>query len=197
MFRAFSVCAIPVCAIVMMSSVAARAAVREYSIDTNHSQVTFSFNHHGFSAVTGIVTGIAGDIAFDKEAPAASSVVAKLPLATLTTGHAAEDGDILSPGFLDAKTNPEVSFRSTAIRVVGENRALIEGELTLNGVSAPVTLDTVLNKDGASMKGVPTLGLSATTTLLRSAFNAGRSAPANSDAVEVKISIEATQVPAP
>nr|WP_128255242.1 YceI family protein [Falsirhodobacter deserti] len=172
----------------------AMAAPQTYDIDTAHSQVLFSFDHHGFSPVTGLITGVAGVISFDAEAPTSSSVTATIPLTRLTTGHEAQDADILSPDFLGAA---EVTFRSTRIEVTGTDTAFIVGDLTLNGVTQTVTLDATLNRAGLSAKGVPTLGLSATTTLLRSAFDAGRSAPANSDAVRVTLAIEATAAPEP
>lgn len=177
-----------------LSATAAFAAPEAYEIDAGHSQVLFSFDHHGFSTVTGLITGVEGAISFDAEAPEASVVTATIPLSRLTTGHEAQDADILSPDFLDAQASPEVSFRSTSITVTGTDTALIEGDLTLNGVTQHVVLDTVLKRREPSSKGTPTLGLEATTTLMRSAFDAGRSAPANSDAVKVRLAIEATKV---
>lgn len=171
---------------------AAHAAPEAYEIDTAHSQILFSFDHHGFSPVTGLLTGVEGSITFDADAPETSSVTATIPLNRLTTGHAAQDADILSPDFLGAEASPEVSFRSTAIKVTGRDTALIEGDLTLNGVTRHIILDTTLNRQAPSMSGTPTLGLEATTDLLRSDFDAGRSAPGNSDAVKVRLAIEAT-----
>ncbi|WP_206614878.1 YceI family protein [Paenirhodobacter populi] len=185
--------AIPTILAFMAVPLAAYAEPQAYRIDTSHSQAVFSFNHHGFSQVSGILTGISGTILFDRDAPEASSVTAAIPLASLTTGHEDQDRDILSPDFLGAEKAPEVTFRSSSIEVVGIDRALIGGELSLNGITKQVVLDTVLRKDGVSMKGTPTLGLEATTTLLRSDFGAGRSAPDNSDMIEVRLSIEAAQ----
>lgn len=181
-------------AALILAATGAQAAPEAYEIDAAHSQALFSFNHHGYSPVTGLITGIEGEITFDAEAPATSSVTATLPLARLTTGHDAQDADILSPDFLGAEAAPEVTFRSTGITVTGSNTAFIEGELTLNGITQPVVLDATLNRNAPSGKGTPTLGLTATTTLLRSAFDAGRSAPSNSDAVKVNLAIEATRV---
>ncbi|MDH2328800.1 YceI family protein [Cereibacter sp. SYSU M97828] len=171
------------------------ADLRNYDIDTAHSQVVFSFDHHGLSPVTGIITGVAGKLSFDQEAPATSSVEASIPSMQLTTGHATQDSDILSADFLGAEAAPEVAFRSTKIEVTGADTAFIEGELTLNGITRSVVLDAVLNHATLSTKGVPALGLSGTTTLLRSEYDAGRSAPANSDVVRVALAIEATATP--
>ena len=172
--------------------VPALAGPQTYTVDTSHSQVLFAFNHHGFADVVGMLGGVTGTIVFDREAPETSTTEVRLPLSSLTTGHAERDHDILSADFLGAEASPEVVFRSTSIRVVAENRALITGDLTLNGITKAVVLDTVLNKDAPSgKKATPTLGFSATTTLLRSDFGAGRSAPSNSDTVEVRLFLEA------
>ena len=177
-----------------LSATTAFAAPEAYEIDAGHSQVLFTFDHHGFSQVSGLITGVEGAITFDAEAPETSLVTATIPLSKLTTGHEDQDSDILSPDFLGAEASPEVSFRSTSIKVTGVDTALIEGDLTMNGVTQHVVLDTVLKRQEPSSKGTPTLGLEATTTLLRSAFDAGRSAPATSDAVKVRLAIEAKKV---
>ena len=88
-----------------------------------------------------------------------------------------------------------VSFVSTGIEVTGDNTALITGDLTMNDVTKSVVLETTLNQKApypfGPKQGTPTLGLDATTTLLRSDFNLGAFAPAISDEVEVVISLEA------
>ena len=199
--------ATPMTAIPMTAAIAARLAViaslilplagpaqaepQSYQIDSGHSSIVFSYNHQGFADIFGLLTGISGTIIFDSENPANSSVDATLPLSALTTGNAARDHDLLSDEYLDAQRFPEVHFRSTSIMQVSENNALITGDLTLNGVTNKVVLNTTLNQHGPSAKGDETLGLSATTVLLRSDFNAGRGAPNNSDVVGLNLSIEA------
>jgi len=178
-------------AAVVLSAGAAHAAPESYAIDKTHSQAVFTFDHHGFAPVTGMLGGITGQIVFDAEAPETSTVTAEIPLSTLATGFAPRDEDMTSSDFLDAEGSPVVTFRSTSVKVTGTNRALITGDLTIKDITREVVLDTVLNKSAPSADGTPTIGLEATTTLLRSDFDAGRSAPANSDAVEVRLAIEA------
>jgi polyisoprenoid-binding protein YceI len=175
---------------------AARAEPQTYQIETGHSGLAFSYNHQGFSDVFGLLGGVSGTIVFDRESPEKSSVEARLPLASLSTANTARDHDLLSESYLHAEKYPEVHFRSTSITLLSADHALIEGELSLNGITRPVVLDTTLNKDGTSAKGVDTIGLSASTILLRSDFNAGRGAPGNSDVVGVQLSIEASRAEA-
>ena len=172
---------------------AALAEPQAYSLDTSHSQIVFDYSHLGFSTTTGMFSDITGTIMFDAKDPAASSVEASFPVASLMTGFAGRDEHFLSPDFFGAEgAAPEVTFKSTGIEVTGDTTALITGDLTLNGVTKEVVLDTTLNQQGTHpMENKPWLGFDATTTLLRSDFNAGMFAPAVSDEVEVRISVEA------
>lgn len=172
---------------------AALAEPQAYSLDTSHSQIVFDYNHLGFSTTTGMFSDIQGQISFDPEDPAASSVEASFPIGSLMTGFAGRDEHFLSADFFGAEgAAPEVTFVSTAIEVTGETTALITGDLTLNGVTKSVVLDTTLNQQGNHpMENKPWLGFDATTTLLRSDYNVGMFAPAVSDEVQVTISIEA------
>lgn len=171
---------------------AAFAEPKAYSFDTGHSQIVFTYEHLGFSTTTGMFSGIQGEIEFDPEAPENSAVKANFPLSSLMTGDAGRDEHFLSPDFFGAEENPAASFHSTSVEVTGENTALITGDLTLNGITKEVVLDATLNQhDTHPMEEKEWLGVDATTTLLRSDFDMGTYAPAVSDEVTVRLSIEA------
>lgn len=171
---------------------AAHAAAESYTLDPSHSQIVFTYNHLGFSTGTGMFSGFEGEIAFDQEDPAASSVEVSFPVKSMLTGWEARFEHFMSPDFFDAADDEMVSFTSTGIEVTGETTAKITGDLTLNGVTKPVVLDAVLNQAGMHpMENKPWAGFDATTTLLRSDYNLGAFAPFVSDEVQVTISIEA------
>ena len=174
---------------------AAIAAPEKYDLDASHSQVVFSYNHLGFSTTTGMFSGFGGEIMFDAEDPANSSVSVSMPVMSMFTGWEARDAHFMADDFFGATEGDVVTFTSTAIEVTGENTALITGDLTMNGQTRSVVLETVLNQAApypfGPKQGVPTLGFDATTTLLRSDFGLGAFAPAVSDEVEVFLSIEA------
>jgi polyisoprenoid-binding protein YceI len=173
------------------------ADAQTFDLDPSHSQIVFSYDHLGFSTTYGMFSGFEGTIEFDADDPAASSVSVSFPVETMFTGWEQRDAHFLSPDFFDAAANQMVSFQSTAIEVTGENTALITGDLTLGGVTREVVLDTVMNQQADHpMEGRPWLGFTATTTLIRSEFDAGQFAPFISDEVEVIISIEAAQAEA-
>lgn len=170
----------------------AQADAEKYVLDASHSQIVFSYNHLGYSTTYGMFSGFEGEIMFDQEDPAASSVAVSFPVKSMLTGWEERLGHFMSADFFDATDDEMVTFVSTGIEVTGDNTALITGDLTLNDVTKSVVLDAKLNQTGDHpMAGKPWAGFDATTTLVRSDFNLGQFAPFVSDEVPVTISIEA------
>ena len=168
------------------------AAPEAYELDPSHSQVVFTYEHFGFSTTTNMFAGINGNISFDQENPANSSVSVSFPVKSLYTGWEARYEDFMGERFFNAQDDEVVTFKSTGIEVTGEKTAKITGDLTLNGVTKSVVLDAEMNSAREHpMAKKAWAGFDATTTLLRSDYNLGFAAPAVSDAVEVYISIEA------
>lgn len=168
------------------------AAAEKYALDASHSQIVFNYNHLGFSTTYGMFSGFEGEIMFDAENPAGSSVSVSMPVKSMFTGWEQRDGHFMSDDFFGAKDGDMVTFTSTAIEVTGDNTAMITGDLSMNGVTKSVVLDAKLNQAADNpMAQKPWLGFDATTTLKRSEFGLGAFAPAISDEVQVMISIEA------
>jgi polyisoprenoid-binding protein YceI len=173
-------------------STSAMAAPEAYVLDASHSQIVFNYNHLGYSTTYGMFSGFEGEIQFDQEDPAASSVTVSFPVTSMLTGWEERFAHFMSGDFFGADAEEMVTFTSTGIEVTGDNTALITGDLTLNGVTKSVVLDAVMNQSGDHpMAGKPWAGFDATTTLVRSEFNVGNFAPFVSDEVQVMISIEA------
>lgn len=167
-------------------------AAEKYTLDASHSQVVFDYNHFGFSTTFGMFSGFEGEIMFDEADPAASSVSVSMPVKSMFTGWEQREGHFFSPDFFNAQDGDLITFTSTGIEVTGDATALITGDLTMNGVTKPVVLDAKLNKaDTHPMAGKPWLGFDATTAVLRSDFGLGAFAPAVSDQVNIRISVEA------
>lgn len=179
-------------AFALLAAAPALAEPVKYTLDASHSQIIFSYNHLGFSTTYGMFSGFEGEINFDEADPSKSTVNVSMPLEMMFTGWEARDDHFQSEDFLDAAANDLVNFTSTAIEVTGDDTALIRGDLSLGGVTKEVVLETTLNQRGEHpMAKKPWIGFDATTTLLRSDFDAGRAAPFVSDEVEITISIEA------
>ena len=176
-----------------LGATGAFAASEKYTLDPSHSQVVFSYNHLGFSTTYGMFSGFEGEIMFDQDEPANSSVNVSMPVMSMFTGWEKREAHLLSEDFFGAAEGDLVTFSSTGIEVTGDNAAMITGDLTMNGVTKSVVLDAKLNQTmGHPMKeGKPWAGFDATTTLKRSDFGVGKFAPHVSDEVEVRISVEA------
>ncbi|NJM82481.1 MAG: YceI family protein [Tabrizicola sp.] len=177
----------------------ALAEATKYTIDPSHAQIVFSYQHAGFSTTYGMFSGFAGDVMFDKEAPASSSVTVSFPVRSMFTGWEARFEHFMAADFFDATEDETVTFTSTAVEVTGETTGKITGDLTVNGVTKSVVLDAVLNSQADAypfppFEGKPALGFSATTTLLRSDYNLGAFAPFVSDEMTVEISFEAMKL---
>lgn len=175
---------------------AALAAPETYVLDASHSQVVFSYSHLGFSTSYGMFSGFEGQIKFDAEDPAGSSVTVAMPVQSMLTGWEPRFEHFMSPDFFGADDGDMITFTSTGIEVTGEDTAVITGDLTLNGVTKVVVLEANLNGVTDSypvppFQGRKAAGFNATTTILRSDFNLGMFVPYVSDEVSLRISIEA------
>jgi len=174
------------------TATAAFAAPEKYTLDASHSQVMFSYNHLGFSTTYNMFSGFEGEIMFDKDDPAASSVSVAMPVKSLFTGWEARFNHFMADDFFGAQDGDMITFTSTGIEVTGENTAKITGDLTVNEVTQSVVLDAKLNQSGPNpLNNKEWLGFDATTVIKRSDFNLGAFAPNVSDELDVQISIEA------
>ncbi|MCU0800916.1 MAG: YceI family protein [Rhodobacteraceae bacterium] len=178
-----------------LAAAPAYAAPEKYVLDPSHSQIVFSYDHLGFSTTYGMFSGFNGEIAFDAEDPAASSVSVSFPVRSMMTGWEERFQHFMSADIFNAADETSlVTFTSTAIEVTGENTANITGDLTMNGVTKPVTIATTMNKaDNHPMANKPWLGFTGTTSVLRSDFNVGLFAPNVGDEVQITLSIEAAK----
>lgn len=166
-----------------------------WDIDPVHSDVSFTVKHLMLSKVRGHFDRFSGEIVTG-ELPEDSSVTATIELDSVNTGNEMRDGDIRSENFLDVQHHPSMSYRSTAVRRDGDGY-VIDGELTLHGVTRAVPLALEFNGFGPDPYGGFRSGYTATGTVNRSEFGVDINMPMDgggvvvSDKIQLRIEIEA------
>jgi polyisoprenoid-binding protein YceI len=166
-----------------------------WTIDPVHSEVGFSVRHMMVSKVRGRFNTFSGEIVTG-EKPANSSVTAEIDLASIITGNEQRDAHIRSADFFEVETYPKMTFRSTGVRQDGDDY-ILDGELTLKGVTKTVPLRLELNGFAEDPYGGTRAGFTATTEINRGDFNVSFNAPMQnggvvvSDKVNIHLEIEA------
>jgi polyisoprenoid-binding protein YceI len=112
-----------------------------WQLDPMHTQVEFSAKHFGMMTVRGHFSDVATSGSIDPSNPSASSVEVTINVASLTTNNAQRDNDLRSSYFLELDKYPTISFKSTRIEPAGQDRYTLTGDLTIKGITKPVTLD--------------------------------------------------------
>ncbi|WP_282078603.1 YceI family protein [Epibacterium ulvae] len=142
-------------------------AAEHYTVHEDHTWVTFSINHAGWANARGIFRNVSGDIMFDQENVANSSVSVVIASSSLDTNSEQRDRDMGGADFLNISEFPEITFESTRIEQTGERTAIVYGALTMIGVSREVALDVVWNNEMPLPWDASTIktGFSATATI--------------------------------
>ena len=142
-----------------------------YTLDPDHTQVLFAIKHQGLSTFYGRLGKVSGTLNFDQAAPENSALNVQIDMHAIDT-HVAELDGSLPNSLFQADKFPTASFVSTAVAKTGENTGTVTGNLTIAGVTKPVTLNVTFN--GGRGTGQPMqpyrIGFDATATLKRSDF---------------------------
>jgi polyisoprenoid-binding protein YceI len=155
--------------------------------------VAFTIERFGFNNVLGRFETVSGEVVLDQANPAASSVHAVIQVGSVDSSNDTRDEHLRGERWLNATQFPTMEFRSTSVRITGENRAEVIGDLTLLGQTHPVTLDVRLNRMGPLPNNQrQAAGFTATGTLQRSAW--GSTGAAQLIGNDVSIRIEALAV---
>ena len=168
-----------------------------WNIDPVHSEVGFSVRHMMVSKVRGRFNTFSGQLVTGED-PLHSSVTAEIDLASIITGNEQRDAHIRSADFFEVETYPTMTYRSTGVRLDGGDYVL-DGELTLKGVTKSVPLTLELNGFGPDAYGGTRAGFTATGELNRKDFNVNFEAPMQnggavvSDKIALQLEIEAVK----
>lgn len=170
----------------------ATALADTYTIDPNHTSIYFAINHLGFSTVYGRFDKFSGKISIDWQTGTGTADVT-VDAGSVDTNVAKRDDHLRSPDFLNAMEFPQITFKSSAVKVgEGGTSGTVEGQLTMNGVTRPVSLEVSQIHCGANpLNGKDTCGFDATARLMRSEFGVKYGLPALGDEVRLMFGVEA------
>ena len=165
-------------------------AAEAYKIDPIHSSIVFKIGHLGIAPVYGRFNDISGTITADKENPAKSSVEFTVPVESLDTRVAKRDQHLKSPDFFNAKQFPVMTFKSKEVKEAGKDTYQITGDLTLHGVTKPLTINFKKGGEAKGMEGEYRAGGETQFTIKRSDYAMNFMLNAIGDEVTVMLAIE-------
>ncbi|HEY8190607.1 MAG TPA: YceI family protein [Micavibrio sp.] len=183
---------------VLLLSFPVHAEVEKYNIDKPHTQIIFLANHLGFSHSIGKFTDYSGYFTFDRGSPEKSHVEVTIMSDSLDLDDAKWNEHMKGSDFLDTAKFPQMTFKSTDIKVLSDSTADITGDLTLRGVTLPVLLHTTYNKsERHPFSGKYVSGFSARGVIKRSDFGMTYGLPVLGDDVDIMLEVEGIREDSP
>lgn len=175
----------------VLFSLAGEAAPEYFTIDRNHTFPHFAIDHMGFSTLYGRFDQTTGKVMIDRENDN-GFVDVKIAAVSITTGHNKRDDHLRSPDFLNVMEYPDISYESTNIDFIGKDKAKVEGNLTILGVTKPVNLDVTRIRCGTNpMSKDYTCGFEAAASIKRSDFGSTYAYPTVGDNMKLWFQVEA------
>lgn len=180
-----------------LTTSAAAVQAGSYRLDPDHSKITWSITHFGFSTYIGQFATVNATMKLDPKNLGATVLDATIDTNSLGTLNAALDKHLKSPDFLDTAKFPTATFHATKVTQTGDKTADIAGDLTLHGVTKPVVLQAVFNQAGPNpMVKTYQLGFAGSARIKRSEFGITSYVPNISDEVTLTLSAEFRLIPA-
>ena len=163
-----------------------------YTIDPAHTRIGFVARHAMVTKVRGSFNEFTGTVVIDAEKPEQSTAELAIKVDSIDTRNADRDGHLRTNDFLDLDNYPEITFRSTSAELVDENNAKLSGDLTIKGVSHPITIDFEFEGAATDPFGNKRLGFEGQHTISRKDFGITWNAPLETGGVLVsdKVTLE-------
>lgn len=168
------------------------AAEEKYAIDTEgaHAFVQFRIQHLGYSWLYGRFNDFDGSFTYDEDNPNASRIEVVIKTASLDSNHAERDKHLRGGDFLDVNEHPEATFKSTSYEETGADTATLTGDLTLHGITKPVTIAVSKIGHGPDPWGGYRRGFEGTTRIKLTDFGIKKDLGPASQEVELTLSVE-------
>lgn len=177
--------------VVALASVLAATgfAADNYSLDASHSGIRFAISHIGLSQTYGRFNEISGKFTIDTADASKSAFEVSIAIESVDTGNKQRDEHLRSPDFFNAKQFPTLTFKSTKVGKAKDGLE-VTGDLTLHGVTKPVTFTLAGGKTAEFPKGTQRTGYTTTFSIKRSDYGMDKSLPGVGDEVEIDVSFE-------
>jgi polyisoprenoid-binding protein YceI len=176
----------------MMSTTTTQPVTGTYAIDPTHSRIGFVARHAMITKVRGSFNEFTGTGYFDAENPAASHLALTIEAASIDTRNTDRDGHLRSNDFLDMEAHPQITFASTSVDKVDDSTFRVTGDLTIKGVTKPVTVDFDYEGTAVDPFGNHRLGLDGSVVITRKDGGVTWTAPLEAGGVLVseKVTLE-------
>ncbi len=162
----------------------------QYAVEKDHAYITFTYDHQGYSHPYLRFRSFDGTLDLDPADLSKSRVNVTIDISSIDSGVDVFDGHLRGDGFFDVENHPTATFSSTSFDANAKGGTMT-GDLTMRGITKPVTLDVTFNKAGENFRSkVPQVGFSARGKIMRSDWDLGKYAPAVGDAVTLIIEAE-------
>jgi polyisoprenoid-binding protein YceI len=150
----------------------ARAEPAAFVLDPEHTSITFFTHHLGFADIAGMFLESEGSFRYDEATQELADVRIAIKTGSVFTNHEKRDEHLRGPDFLNSGEFPEMTFVATQAEKLSDRTGRLTGEVTLLGVTRPMTLEVTLNKSGTYPfgDGHYAIGIDATSALKRSEF---------------------------
>ena len=171
---------------------AASSFAADYSFDVKgaHGGINFSISHLGYGFVIGRFNEFDGTFSYDADKPDASSVEVTINTASVDSNHAERDKHLRGSDFLDTDKYGKATFKSTSFKMGDDQKASMVGDLTLHGVTKPVTIDVTISGMGKDPWGGERAGFSGTTSILLEDYGITQNLGPASKSVNLNLYVE-------
>ena len=180
------------CTLFAVASMSSVALADDYKIDTtgSHASIQFRIQHLGYSWLVGRFNTFDGEFSYDEKQPEASKVKVNIATASVDSNHAERDKHLRSSDFLNVDKFPEATFVSSSFKELGDGKATMMGDLTLNGVTKPVTIDVKHVGAGNDPWGGYRRGFVGTTMITLKDYDIKTNLGPASTEVELELNVE-------
>lgn len=162
----------------------------KYAVDPVHSTNVFRIKHMNTAFFYGRFNQMEGDFTLDEKDPTKSTFDVKLKTESIDTNNAARDKHMRSPEYFDAEKNPDITFKSKSVKKAADGSLEVTGDLTLRGVTKPLTAKVELTGSGKGMRDEVRAGWETTFTVKRSDYEMTAGQGALGDEVRITVSVE-------